>query len=324
MTQESSPFRFPTDSHGGGGGHPFVERRDSIFCGGTSVDAKVKMTPQSTHELVFTPNAPLTSSTLTPGTVHNHHHQAHIGGSSYAHSNVSSVAISNSVLLGSLNKPSLSTSSTSVAKPRATPVDMMTRPSPVKFTNQRPDQFPIRPEPIPHDVAAAMKHKMLSLEKLKDLRDLDCDINVDDDEVVEITGGNDDPGQHHLNTRHITPKFLPESGHTSRALSSGSSIQSDSIRVTSSSTTMSPSILVTVPPSATSRASAEAGTNCQSGGLHPPSNASMKEFVRVARRRFKYISVCGAGGTVPADIAAEVIYSLSLFSVHTIIQMILF
>ena len=288
------------------------------------MDAKVKMTPQSTHELVFTPNAPLTSSTLTPGTVHNHHHQAHIGGSSYAHSNVSSVAISNSVLLGSLNKPSLSTGSTSVAKPRATPVDMMTRPSPVKFTNQRPDQFPIRPEPIPHDVAAAMKHKMLSLEKLKDLRDLDCDINVDDDEVVEITGGNDDPGQHHLNTRHITPKFLPESGHTSRALSSGSSIQSDSIRVTSSSTTMSPSILVTVPPSATSRASAEAGTNCQSGGLHPPSNASMKEFVRVARRRFKYISVCGAGGTVPADIAAEVIYSLSLFSVHTIIQMILF
>ena len=280
------------------------------------MDAKVKMTPQSTHE-VFTPSAPLTSSTLTPGTVHSH--QVHNIGGSYAHSNVSSVAISNSVLLGSLNKPSggssgLSTTSSSGggggAKPRATPVDL-TRPSPVKFTNQRPDQFPIRPEPIPHDVAAAMKHKMLSLEKLKDLRDLDCDINVDDDEVVELTGGNDDPGQHHLNTRHITPKFLPESGHTSRALSS-SSIQSDSIKVTSS-TTMSPNILVTVPP--TTSISTEASTNCQSGGLHPPSNASMKEFVRVARRRIKYISVCGAGGTVPADIAAEVIYSMTIIMI---------
>ena len=47
--------------------------------------------------------------------------------------------------------------------------------------------------------------------------DLDGDINVeDDDEVVEITGGNDGGQRDHLNTRHITPKFLPESGHTSR------------------------------------------------------------------------------------------------------------
>ena len=41
----------------------------------------------------------------------------------------------------------------------------------------------------------------------------------------------------------------------------------------------------------------------------------MKEFVKVARRRMKYISVCGgaaAGGGMPQDIAAEV-------SNHTVI-----
>ena len=123
----------------------------------------------------------------------------------------------------------------------------------------------------------------------------------DDDEVVEITGGND--GQHHLNTRHITPKFLPESGHTSRTLSSSS--QPESAKGTKSTVAISPSILVTGPSPATSRA--EATTTCHSGGLHPPSNASVKEFVRVARRRIKYISVCGAGGNLPSDIAAEVI-----------------
>ena len=45
---------------------------------------------------------------------------------------------------------------------------------------------------------------------------------------------------------------------------------------------------------------------CQSGGLHPPSKASVNEFVRVARRRIKYMSVCGTGGIMPGDIAAEV------------------
>ena len=34
-------------------------------------------------------------------------------------------------------------------------------------------------------------------------------------------------------------------------------------------------------------------SQCQSGGIHPPSKESMKEFVKVARRRMKYISVCG-------------------------------
>ena len=89
------------------------------------------------------------------------------------------------------------------------------RPSPVKFTNQRPDQFPIKPEPerIPQAVADAMKHKMLSLEKLKDFNS-DFLKEDDDDEVTEITGGNDDPGNHMV-TRHITPKLM-ESGATSR------------------------------------------------------------------------------------------------------------
>ena len=48
------------------------------------------------------------------------------------------------------------------------------RPSPVKFTNQRPDQFPIKPEPErvnPQAMADAMKIKMLSLENLKCLPD---------------------------------------------------------------------------------------------------------------------------------------------------------
>ena len=152
-----------------------------------------------------------------------------------------------------------------------------------------------------------MKHKMLSLEKLKDLRDMD-DINVDDDEVVEITGGNDDPG-HHLNTRHITPKFLPESGHTSRTLSSSSQTEPKVAM-------QSPSIMVTAP--------ATTKTDCQSGGLHPPSNASMKEFVRVARRRIKYISVCGAGGTVPGDIAAEVNIAIRHYRIIKIDLCILF
>ena len=108
------------------------------------------MTPHATHE-VFSPGPPLTDPSMS--------------------GNVANVAISNSALLGSAsNKPAAA----KPARHAVTPVDL-TRPSPVKFTNQRPDQFPIKPEPIPHDVAAAMKHKMLSLEKLKDLHsDLEC------------------------------------------------------------------------------------------------------------------------------------------------------
>ena len=101
-SKEPSPFRFPDSQL-----HPFVERRDSIFCGGTSVDAKAKMTPISTHD-VFSPGVPMTSSTVTPGTTQDQ--------GQGTHGNVSSVAISNSVLLGSINKQQ------SGAKLRATPV----------------------------------------------------------------------------------------------------------------------------------------------------------------------------------------------------------
>ena len=114
------------------------------------------------------------------------------------------------------------------------------RPSPVKFTSQRPEQFPIKPEPErvnPQAVADAMKVRMLSLEKLQDLPSFGAKEEDDDDEVTEITGGNDDPGNHVL-TRHITPKFL-ESGQTSRTLSSSS--QNDPKMA------LSPTITVTVP-----------------------------------------------------------------------------
>ena len=44
------------------------------------------------------------------------------------------------------------------------------RPSPIKFTSQRPKQFPIQPKPerVPAAVADAVKHKMLSLDNLRD------------------------------------------------------------------------------------------------------------------------------------------------------------
>ena len=169
-------------------------------------------------------------------------------------------------------------------------------PSPVKFTSQRPDQFPIKPEPArvnAQAMADAMKHKMLSLEKLKDLPDFGAKEEDDDDEVTEITGGSDDPGNH-VSTRHITPKLM-SSGHTSRTWSSAS--QNDP------KGPLSPTITVTAPSD-----NFNGGKNhqCQSGGVHPPSKESMKEFVRVARRRIKYISVCGAGGGMPQDIADEV------------------
>ena len=109
-SKEPSPFRFPDASSQL---HPFVERRDSIFCGGgTSVEAlKAKTTPVSMHE-VFSPGVPMTSSTMTPGTTQDQVQQG-------THGNVSSVAISNSVLLGSINKQQ------SGAKLRATPVSFL-------------------------------------------------------------------------------------------------------------------------------------------------------------------------------------------------------
>jgi hypothetical protein len=46
------------------------------------------------------------------------------------------------------------------------------RPSPIKFTSQRPKQFPIQPKPERAPVSAVsdavVKHKMLSLDNLRD------------------------------------------------------------------------------------------------------------------------------------------------------------
>jgi hypothetical protein len=186
------------------------------------------------------------------------------------------------------------------------------RPSPVKFTSQRPDQFPVKPEPerINHQAGHdAMKHKMLSLENLKEsLPDFSRHKEEDDDEVTKITGGNDDPGNH-VSTRHITPQIF-DSGATSRTLSASSS-QAESRPTTSQGTMMakmtSPSVTVTTASEAA--ASFEVKDNrrdCQAGGLHPPSKASMKDFVRIAQRRIKYISVCSGSLGMPVEIAAEV------------------
>jgi hypothetical protein len=50
-------------------------------------------------------------------------------------------------------------------------VEVEKRPSPVKFTSQCPHQFPIKPEPERPSAnvsTEAVKHKMLSLENLKE------------------------------------------------------------------------------------------------------------------------------------------------------------
>lgn len=150
-----------------------------------------------------------------------------------------------------------------------------------------------------------MKHKMLSLEKLKELSDFGTKEDDDDDEVTEITGGNDDPGNHVL-TRHITPKFL-ESGQTSRTLSSSS--QHDP------KVPMSPTITVTSAPSDPGN-SREQRHQCQSGGVHMPSKEGLQEFVKQARRRIKYISVCGGSGGPGQDIAAEVCFVQCIINSH--------
>ena len=90
----------------------------------------------------------------------------------------------------------------------------------------------------------------------------------------------------------MVSRFL-ESGQTSRTLSSSSQ-----------NAAMSPTITVTTADTAKGMSK---NVQCHSGGVHPPSKEAMKEFVKVARRRVKYISVCGAsGGGMPNDIAAEV------------------
>ena len=46
-------------------------------------------------------------------------------------------------------------------------------------------------------------------------------------------------------------------------------------------------------------------TECKSGGLHPPNQETVSDFVRQVRGRIRYFSVCGPS----ADIASEVIFT---------------
>lgn len=88
-----------------------------------------------------------------------------------------------------------------------------------------PEQFPIKPEPErpvsgslpPAPAPGSVKSKMLSLENLREaLPDL-AKVDVDDDEVTKITGGNEPDTS--LATRHITPQICLDSGATSRTVS---------------------------------------------------------------------------------------------------------
>lgn len=303
-TKEPSPFRFPDLPHRMQGS----ERRDSIFERG-AVDllgsrlSKMVVGSNSSNSADVTLTS--SASTLTPAATTT----MNTGGGNNA--NFSSVAVSSSALLAK-----------GAAKPGASTPQQFSdnkRPSPVKFTSQRPDQFPIRPEPErppPPAVTEALKHKMLSLENLKEsLPDFGKE-EQDDDEITKITGGNDDPGNH-LSTRHITPQIV-DSGATSRTVSrlSTSSQADDRSRPVTSTAEISSAPPTVGGPSATTKVSASPAVtvtttsdsrDCRAGGLHPPSKTSVKDFVRLARGRIKYLSVCGVGsGGMPADIAAEV------------------
>ena len=99
-------FRFPPNNDH----HAAVERRDSIFCGPADISkfVNIRQIPNVTPSDPFTTpiGGNTTCSTLTPGTAQEQPGQ---------HSNVASVAISSSALLGSAPKATN-------LKPRATPV----------------------------------------------------------------------------------------------------------------------------------------------------------------------------------------------------------
>ncbi|TRY63829.1 hypothetical protein TCAL_11163 [Tigriopus californicus] len=133
------------------------------------------------------------------------------------------------------------------------------RPSPVKFTNQRPDQFPIKPEPERPELFLAAKMRALD-EALDDpgkeevsrfglsvpewethsSMHLDSFFGAQEDpEVSNLTGGQglhgipgETPDPRDLSTRHITPRICGPScsGTPSRAtsrLSSSSQVMND-------------------------------------------------------------------------------------------------
>ncbi|XP_059093328.1 hamartin-like isoform X2 [Tigriopus californicus] len=174
------------------------------------------------------------------------------------------------------------------------------RPSPVKFTNQRPDQFPIKPEPERPELFLAAK--MRALDEALD----DPGKEEEDPEVSNLTGGQglhgipgETPDPRDLSTRHITPRICGPScsGTPSRATSRlSSSSQPDPPAISSrprsafQDNSSVPSVVGT--PSGATPAIA---TECISGGLHAPSTESVHDLVRQVRGRIRYFSMCAPG-----------------------------
>jgi len=159
------------------------------------------------------------------------------------------------------------------------------RPSPVKFTSQRPEQFPIKPTPerrpttttttadVGGESAAAatgsnsvVKHKMLSLETLKDALP-DFGKEEDDDEVTKLTGGSDvDPrSSHQMTTRHITPLVCSgSSSATNSRTTSRLSSSSQAEKVSRPTTVMMPA-----PPAAAAAAAPPSGGGASAAAATP-------------------------------------------------------
>lgn len=68
-----------------------------------------------------------------------------------------------------------------------------------------------------------------------------------------------------------------------------------------SSTVVTPRLGAAAGSTAATAVSSAAG-ECKSGGLHPPSSASMNDFVRQVRGRIRYFSVCGPGSDIGEDV----------------------
>ncbi len=204
------------------------------------------------------------------------------------------------------------------------------KPSPLNFTSERPEQFPIKPEPERPATGSTDGRKIL--ENLKSWPDLEkeevtsllsmssfsvlnvrCFFCQDDDEVTEITGGNElERTESSRSTRHITPQICADSSaSTSRAVSRISAAGSNSRTGTSAPTPVITSAATVNPQSSsttTFAATASSTTNseCRGGGLHPPNSASVTDFVRQVRGRIRYFSVCGPATDIANEVASVV------------------
>lgn len=126
--------------------------------------------------------------------------------------------------------------------------------------------------------------------------------------MTKITGGNEmERTASAHSTRHITPQIcVDSSASTSRAVSRVSAASSRA-----GTTAPTPVSGVTWAPNSGSSGTAMVAappTNreCRSGGLHPPSSASVQDFVRQVRGRIRYFSVCGPESGIAADVASVV------------------